>query len=276
MKIELRAPFAGNAPADEFDVRQLKAALNRLGYYAPLETVGMNGIPDPALVESLKEFQHHYDLPVSGAVRPQDKTVTLLNEKLSEKPSGQYRWKTVGDNKVRADHAELADTVRDWSQSPDPTEDYNCRCWAEPVEQEPDGCYGLRERFEELQAEVKDLSEKFNDLLIRLQKLVDEINSLVAAGQMSMGSQVIAFLLTLPLKRVDDLFQLLQRYFGMNVSDELLQGADSFLRQYWAARQEARYVRDQRDIVFAQLIRKAKELDETQNRLKDCEEKREK
>ena len=37
MKLELSKPFASNGAVDEFDVRQIKKALNRLGYYQPFE-----------------------------------------------------------------------------------------------------------------------------------------------------------------------------------------------------------------------------------------------
>jgi uncharacterized protein with gpF-like domain len=44
-----------------------------------------------------------------------------------------YIWRTVEDKKVRADHAQYNCTVRVWSDSPDPGEDYNCCCRAEPM-----------------------------------------------------------------------------------------------------------------------------------------------
>ena len=41
MKIELKLPFAANSSVDDFDVRQMKKALNRLGYYQPNEKTGI-------------------------------------------------------------------------------------------------------------------------------------------------------------------------------------------------------------------------------------------
>lgn len=38
MKIELSQPFAVNSKVDEFDVKQMKKVLNRLGYYQPYGT----------------------------------------------------------------------------------------------------------------------------------------------------------------------------------------------------------------------------------------------
>lgn len=39
----------------------------------------------------------------------------------------------MGDSKVRKSHSALNGTIRDLSDSPDPGEEINCRCWAEPI-----------------------------------------------------------------------------------------------------------------------------------------------
>jgi hypothetical protein len=64
---------------------------------------------------------------------------SALNAAASKTPAGQYIWRTVEDEKVRSSHAELNRTIRDWRDSPDPGEEYNCRCWAEPVKSESEG-----------------------------------------------------------------------------------------------------------------------------------------
>lgn len=48
----------------------------------------------------------------------------------------KYTWRTAGDSRVRDEHAEREGEVFEWSDPPSgghPGEDYNCRCWAEPV-----------------------------------------------------------------------------------------------------------------------------------------------
>jgi hypothetical protein len=35
---------------------------------------------------------------------------------------------------VRGIHAALNRTIRNWDNAPDPGDDFNCRCWAEPIE----------------------------------------------------------------------------------------------------------------------------------------------
>ena len=87
MKIKLNKPFAADAPVDAFDVKQVKKALNRLGYYMPLKETGITGIPDRAVFNALKKFQADQDLPVTGEMRPGDQTLDAL-EKLGGAPTG--------------------------------------------------------------------------------------------------------------------------------------------------------------------------------------------
>jgi peptidoglycan hydrolase-like protein with peptidoglycan-binding domain len=132
MNIKLSKPLASNGGADEYDVRQVKHALNRLGYYSPHEKSGMTSIPDRETFAALKAFQADQNLTATGTMKPGDETEKRLNSE-AEKTSGQYIWRCVDDERVRPAHAKLNGTVRNWDDSPDPTEDYNCRCWAEPV-----------------------------------------------------------------------------------------------------------------------------------------------
>lgn len=133
MKIVLRQPLAANSAADSYDVRQIKSALNRLGYYQPLDTVGITDMTDRAMFEAITAYQRASGLPATGQLRPDDATIDRLNRDLSAAPAGFYIWRTVRDGKTRTAHAALDGQIRAWSDSPDPTEDFNCRCWAEPV-----------------------------------------------------------------------------------------------------------------------------------------------
>lgn len=44
-----------------------------------------------------------------------------------------YIWRTVGDDRVREEHAEREGLKFSIYDSPLPGEDFNCRCWAEPI-----------------------------------------------------------------------------------------------------------------------------------------------
>ena len=109
----------------------MKKVLNRLGYYRPQPQVGITGEGNAALFESLKEFQRDHRLPVTGRAVPNDETIRRLNAENDKPKTGYYIWHTVEDEKVRVSHAALNGTLRDWADSPNPGEDYNCRCWAD-------------------------------------------------------------------------------------------------------------------------------------------------
>lgn len=133
MEIKLSQPFAANSAVDEYDVRQIKKTLNRLGYYQPYEKTGITGIPDAAVFAALKTFQKDQGLKATGAAKPGDDTLKALNKEASKTPEGQYIWRTVEDDKVRSSHAAFNRTLRSWDDDPHPGEDFNCRCWAELV-----------------------------------------------------------------------------------------------------------------------------------------------
>lgn len=132
MKIELNKTFKSNSKVDELDVRQIKKALNRLGYYTPYEKTGIIGVPDRAVFDSLKQFQRDQGLAATGMAKPGDETIESLNAQISKEPEGTYIWRSVEDGKVRSSHAAYNRTERAWSDSPDPGEEFNCRCWVEP------------------------------------------------------------------------------------------------------------------------------------------------
>ncbi|MCP4393335.1 MAG: hypothetical protein GY804_03565, partial [Alphaproteobacteria bacterium] len=53
----------------------------------------------------------------------------------------KYIWHTQKDSKTRSSHADRDGKVFEWAHPPEgghPGEDYNCRCWAEPVMEEVD------------------------------------------------------------------------------------------------------------------------------------------
>ena len=44
-----------------------------------------------------------------------------------------YIWRTVGDDRVREEHAEREGKTHSIHDELMPGEDFNCRCWAEPI-----------------------------------------------------------------------------------------------------------------------------------------------
>lgn len=90
MEIKLNKPFGSNSAVDEFDVKQIKKALNRLGYYQPFEEVGITGIPDAAVFSALKSFQKDQNIQATGTAKPGDQTVKALGSESSKKKGGKY------------------------------------------------------------------------------------------------------------------------------------------------------------------------------------------
>jgi peptidoglycan hydrolase-like protein with peptidoglycan-binding domain len=133
MHVTLQQPFARNGKVGAFDVVQMKKALNRLGYYQPPEIAGITDFADTAIFTALKEYQSDQGLAATGEAKPDDDTMIALNRDIAVTPPGYYLWRSVEDGKARPAHARFNRTIRMWSDAPDPGEDFNCRCWAEPV-----------------------------------------------------------------------------------------------------------------------------------------------
>jgi len=58
--------------------------------------------------------------------------------------TSHYIWRTTGDDKVRPSHAVHDGRIFSWKEPPDvgrPGDDYNCRCIAEPYEENPYDIY---------------------------------------------------------------------------------------------------------------------------------------
>ena len=238
MKIKLSKPFAPDAKVDEFDVKQLKKALNRLGYYAPPEKAGIIGIPDRALFIAIKNFQTDQGLAPTGTLKPGDETEEKLSAAATAKKNGKYIWRTVGDDRVRPGHAALDGTVRDLSDSPDPGEEINCRCWADafknpdrdpPIPKAKPTCDEEQAAYEAAVAEFQTLNEKRQNLENELSELHQELNRLEIEFTNSLGGEFMPWLIGTPLPggaRVE----IPQKIIGQ-VADVILQGKLEKLRK---------------------------------------------
>jgi len=120
-------------------VRQVKVALNRLGFYMPDSKTGFTDADDAHYKDALYAFQRKATIPFGDTgIRPGSATLRILNQELARQDDSAdwYIWHTVEDNHVRPDHAARDGQRFQWSHPPkggNPGEDYNCRCWAEPV-----------------------------------------------------------------------------------------------------------------------------------------------
>ncbi len=139
MALDLETYIGREKEADGYDIRKVKAALNRLGYYTPDETAGITQEAEPAFFTALKAFQRQNGIEPDGRIGPGSLSERALNDAVKTHNvnslfAGWYIWRTVGDEKVRGNHAQREARIFSWDNPPDgghPGEDYNCRCWAE-------------------------------------------------------------------------------------------------------------------------------------------------
>jgi SPP1 gp7 family putative phage head morphogenesis protein len=90
-------------------------------------------------IEQLEDAYNHRQMLASEAQKSlAESNQNRYRQKLDEfrqKAAGvrQYIWATMGDDKVRPEHAALDGQVRDWTDSPAPGEEPGCRCSAVPA-----------------------------------------------------------------------------------------------------------------------------------------------
>lgn len=184
-KLKLNAPFQSNGAVNEFDVRQMKRALNHLGYYRPDEKLGATPIPERGIFEALRQFQRDQNLSPTATAKPDDQTHKALNAALANMdPKGKYIWRTVGDSRVRSSHADLEGEQRTWAQSPDPGEEHNCRCWAVSINQpggkkdckpEEDTYKQALQKFQELDKNREDIEGELEALFAEREKIIQDV-----------------------------------------------------------------------------------------------------
>ncbi|MBI1301336.1 MAG: hypothetical protein GC137_06725 [Alphaproteobacteria bacterium] len=93
MRIDLTKPVRRSGQLDPFDVRKIKKALNRLGYYMPFEGIGITDFSDDEMFQGLRAFQRQRGLVENGEIRADDETLKALNDALSVRPRGLYIWR---------------------------------------------------------------------------------------------------------------------------------------------------------------------------------------
>src|SRR5262245_26510778 len=103
---KLAAPLGRYGDANQYDIHELKLALNYLGYYTPPSFEGIEETREPTLFDALAQFQRDNNIKESDYVSPYDPTVYALRDALiNSDRAGQYIWRTVGDDRVRDEHA---------------------------------------------------------------------------------------------------------------------------------------------------------------------------
>lgn len=142
-----------------------KAALNRLGYYTPPARGITDDLDDPEFRAALHAFQRQATVQFGDTeIGPGTTTERVLMEALEETDeSAAYIWRTAADDKVRDEHASRAGKTYTWDAPPDgdhPGDDYNCRCWAEPLNpsQHPWAVWAREQREERREKTAQSLA----------------------------------------------------------------------------------------------------------------------
>ena len=115
--------------------------------------------------------------------------------------------------------------------------------------------------YESAKQRVKELSERLNDLLLKIYSLREKHRSLIEDASVTLGAQIVAYLLTAPIERAGLLVDMLQRYFGGTISDKLLRQADLFVRQAAAVKEKNENGINQYKVVRSMLDKAAQELE---------------
>ncbi|MCP4395666.1 MAG: hypothetical protein GY804_15570, partial [Alphaproteobacteria bacterium] len=91
----------------------------------------------------------------------------------------KYIWHTQKDSKTRSSHADRDGKVFEWAHPPEgghPGEDYNCRCWAEPIFDD----MARGKKCEELACNLKSLRKEKREAIEEIQELEVKIVELKA------------------------------------------------------------------------------------------------
>ena len=280
-------PLGRYSYADEGDIHVLKTALNRLGYYTPDPRIGYDDERNANLFDAIQSFQRGHNLKENSYLMPFDETVRALDAELkSQDLAGRYVWRSVHDVRVRDAHAAREGQIFTWGNPPEgghPGEDYNCRCWAEvlpvpekkpihpPIPSQKPNCDTERENFEKAGDKLERLRVLKENFLAELQKLKEKKDINFQKMKEILGINIATFIIGLPIADLAFIVELLIRYFGQIISNELLEAADALAKEREVIYKEIEYKLDQLRVVLTELEKVAQEFEKAQKALEECQ-----
>lgn len=115
--------------------------------FRKVETIVYNGLQQGTSFKSIRDEIEKLVDPEVGNIRARANLIARdqigkLNGEINylrqnELGLKRYRWRTVGDERVRESHEKNDGKIFSWDDPPaetgHPGEDFQCRCWAEPV-----------------------------------------------------------------------------------------------------------------------------------------------
>jgi SPP1 gp7 family putative phage head morphogenesis protein len=115
--------------------------------FRKVETIVYNGLQQGTSFKSIRDEIELLVDPEVGNIRARANLIARdqvgkLNGQINflrqnELGFKRYRWQTVGDERVRESHEAKDGNIYSWDEPPadtgHPGEDFQCRCWAEPI-----------------------------------------------------------------------------------------------------------------------------------------------
>lgn len=135
MQLKLSRRVSRDTEAMPDDVRMLKKALNRLGYYLPDKKFGITKIADAEMIEALKRFQTNHGLKSDGIALPDSETLQKLNAALAEKSRARLQWHCVKDGSSCAACIAFDGRIVSTEEADTPGCPGTCRCWVGSIKE---------------------------------------------------------------------------------------------------------------------------------------------
>lgn len=257
---------------DEFDIRQVKTALSRLGYYTPHKDIGMNAFADREMFDALKAFQAKNALPETARAKPNDETISRLNTEISKHSEGAYVWRTTGDDKVRGAHATRNGRIFTWDNPPEgghPGEDHNCRCWAElvPTSFEKDKCYREQENLKKASDKFNLLDRRKSEMEHRLHRLYEKHEKLIEDAKNIFEKNMVLGIVG-PDNALSKILDFLTDNVVGNISSDILRENAKEIKK---TRTEIKHPELQIALIKAQLDKAAKDVMREKRKLDECQ-----
>ncbi len=179
---------------------------------------------------------------------------------------------------MRPEHAAMDGTVRSWSDKPDPTEEYNCRCYAEaliengiPIPPQQQNCKMYEDLYTTAKASYEDAEAKVVTLLKEIEKLQAAYNQLIQDLEKSLGMHgVVGPLLTISVPKMKFLGEILERLLGKVIGDNLVQKTEDILRKLNNKKALIEHKKSQLAMALAQKEYAKKALAEAEEKMLAC------
>ena len=135
------------------------------------------------------------------------------------------------------------------------------------------GCNDEERQRTEAEKKHKELSNNLNDRLLQLEDLRNEYNELVQSAQRSLGVALATHLIGLPANWGGNIYNVVQRFLGNEISDAALQNADRVMQKKRHLLNKIQHNKDQFVIIKAGVDKAQRDRERLAKLLNECREK---